>query len=699
MKKKKIELEKRIFILFFLITFLIVVVLILIEWQLAKYGIKQNEDINIRKIFSDYSYAQNDLMKKSLKILEEVASNQQILSAIRRKNYSEINKNISLYLSKPNTGNITIFNSKKDLLYGEKWDLTDRYIDRIFRNSYNKQIDNFFANYGNKIYCVSYKALFSRPEQLLCILINIENININNYNLGLYENAMLLALPLDESMLKDNKEIENRLNYLTQEITQMIVDKKSVQVSRSGFDMAFGLKIDYDIKEQPATVFIYKYDRDVYIFAQQSVLLFVIVLLAVTIMMISLLGNWFSKTISQPVKIISHRMQEIAANPSVIEPFEKNYRGVLGNMAETFNRMNKSLNEYSTNLKEYKEIADNLNSGIFWLDQNFAILLCNPNLADIFEQPDYKELLGKNFNSFVNLTDKQMKQALKNSISLHDLEIILGKKKKYVILKINSIQDDKGLKLVGNITDVTNQVKGIIAREALEMELIKSNKLAEIGRRVEGIVHNINSPLNTILGYAQLIKKENKNQKDIEKIVEAGKNIAHTVKGLLNKVRMDKSSMVRSVNINELINQELELCKHNLFFKHHVDLEVDLSDKLLEVKAVYGDISLCFSNLINNAIESLENRSNKFISVRTYQKENMVAIEIDDSVEGIKKENLELIFEPYFTTKKSKNSKGSGFGLGLAISKSIAEKYGGYIQVESQINLGSTFIIFLQSEK
>ncbi|MCK4694116.1 MAG: HAMP domain-containing histidine kinase, partial [Candidatus Cloacimonetes bacterium] len=235
--------------------------------------------------------------------------------------------------------------------------------------------------------------------------------------------------------------------------------------------------------------------------------------------------------------------------------------------------------------------------------------------------------------------------------------------------------------------------------EALEMELIKSNKLAEIGRRVEGIVHNINSPLNTILGYAQLIKKENKNQKDIEKIVEAGKNIAHTVKGLLNKVRMDKSSMVRSVNINELINQELELCMHNLFFKHHVDLEVDLSDKLLEVKAVYGDISLCLSNLINNAIESLENRSDKYISVRTYQKENMVAIEIDDSGEGIKKENLELIFEPYFTTKKSKNSKGSGFGLGLAISKSIAEKYGGYIQVESQINLGSTFIIFLQSKK
>ena len=116
MKKKKIGLEKRIFVIFFLITFLIVAVLILIEWQLAKYGIKQNEDINIRKIFSDYSYAQNDLMKKSLKILEEVASNQQILSAIIRKNYSEINKNISLYLSKPNTRNITIFNSKKDLL-------------------------------------------------------------------------------------------------------------------------------------------------------------------------------------------------------------------------------------------------------------------------------------------------------------------------------------------------------------------------------------------------------------------------------------------------------------------------------------------------------------------------------------------------------------------------------------------------------
>ena len=151
--------------------------------------------------------------------------------------------------------------------------------------------------------------------------------------------------------------------------------------------------------------------------------------------------------------------------------------------------------------------------------------------------------------------------------------------------------------------------------------------------------------------------------------------------------------MMRPININEIVSQELELCNHNLFFKHYVILETNLFKDLPEIKAVYSDISQCTANLINNAIESLKNSLEKYIGVRTYQTSDMVAIEIKDTGEGIKNEDLGKIFEPCFTTKVQKD--GSGFGLGLAISKSVAERYGGYITVKSNVGEGSIFTVFL----
>ncbi|MCD4795959.1 MAG: HAMP domain-containing histidine kinase [Candidatus Cloacimonetes bacterium] len=199
--------------------------------------------------------------------------------------------------------------------------------------------------------------------------------------------------------------------------------------------------------------------------------------------------------------------------------------------------------------------------------------------------------------------------------------------------------------------------------------------------------------MNSILGYAQLIKKDNKDNKDVDKIIDAGKNMAHSVKGLLNKVKKCNVSMMSPININELVTEELNLCNHNLFFKHYVILTKNLQKDLPEVKAVYGDISLCVANILNNAIESLKNSVDKNIKVRTYKTDKMIAIEIQDSGEGIAEKNFKKIFETYFTTKVGK--EGSGFGLGLAITKNIIERYNGKITMSSQLEIGTTFTILL----
>ncbi|MEA3476292.1 MAG: ATP-binding protein [Candidatus Cloacimonadota bacterium] len=432
---------------------------------------------------------------------------------------------------------------------------------------------------------------------------------------------------------------------------------------------------------------------------EQDYLVFLLVLLVATLIAIIILGKVFGRTIMQPIKRVSEKMQAIGENPLKYEPIPERYSGKLGDVVETFNAMNMSLSKYNRSLNEYKIITENLDSGIFWMNSDFNIILCNPSFMRIFELKNSEEIIGKNLNEFIKLNEKTIQDAKNDSITLPQLEINLPQRKnlpdkiKYVILNIRAVKDERKLKLVGSITNITKEVKERKARQALELELIKSNKLAEIGRRVEGIVHNINSPLNSILGYAQLIKKDIGDNKDIDKILESGKNISHSVKILLRKVKQDNISMMIPININELVKQELELCDHNLFFKHYVILETNFFKELPEIKAVYSEISQSFTNIINNAIESLKNSLEKLIFVRTYQTSDMIAIEVKDTGEGIKNEDLDKIFDPYYTTKGQKD--GGGFGLGLAISKSVAERYGGYISVKSEVGKGSTFTLFL----
>jgi len=426
---------------------------------------------------------------------------------------------------------------------------------------------------------------------------------------------------------------------------------------------------------------------------------FLLILLGATLIAIIILGKIFSRTIMQPIRKVSEKMKEISKNPSKFEPIPEKYSGKLGDMVETFNAMNMSLSKYNRSLNEYKIITENLDSGVFWMNSDFNIILCNPSFVHILELKNSAEIIGKNLNEFIKLNEKNIQDAKNDSITLPHLEINLPQREnlpdkiKYVILNIKAVNDEPKLRLVGSITDITKEVKERRARQALELELIKSNKLAEIGRRVEGIVHNINSPLNSILGYAQLIKKDIGDNEDIDKILESGKNISHSVKILLRKVKQDNISMMIPININELVKQELELCDHNLFFKHYVILETNFFKELPKIKAVYSEISQSFTSIMNNAIESLKNSVEKSVFVKTYQTSDMIAIEVKDTGEGIKNEDLDKIFEPYYTTKGQKD--GGGFGLGLAISKSVAERYGGHITVKSEVGKGSTFTLFL----
>jgi signal transduction histidine kinase len=687
---KNSDLEKRIFISYFFITFFLIILLLLIAWQVARWGINLYEKTNMEANITDFDVSRNNESLRMLGAVNEFTERDEIINATINKDTSIIDSELNKDMD-----NLTICDRQRNIWYGIQWDLIDKYLPQIYQHASQNQSGSFVASYGKRFYLISYSPCLAKTSQkdLLGIFIVSKRIELENFNLRTTQQIALF--PFDEEIdLVGIPEIESYADKITHLILEANETLSLSVLTRLNMEYAVAMTIFYDLQQKPSGVFLVCYRRYVNEFVQQSMLIFLLILLAFTLVIVSFFGNWFSRSILAPVKNVSTKMNEIASNPADLEILEKQYTGVLGDMVDAFNVMNIALAKHSKSLSDYKIITDNIQTGIFWLDDDFNIQLCNPSFLTITDSLNMDYAIGENLNEIIGLKIKIRKKISEGNNTFPDLKIKTKTGSlKYIILNIREEFSNTNIRYFGTMTDISKEHKAIKAKEALELELIKSNKLAEIGRNVEGIVHNLNSPLNSILGYSQLIKKGDKKLEDVSKIIDAGKIAAQIVKGLLDKVKRSSSSMIQPIDVNELIEQELELCNHNLFFKHYVILEKDMKTDLPKIGAIYGDISLCIANILNNAFDAMKDSVLKNLYVRTRNQNGAVCIEIEDTGCGITPANFDQIFEAYFSTKK--NTRASGFGLGLAISKNIIDKYKGEIMVNSLPDKGSKFTIIL----
>ena len=697
MKKKKRGLQKEILVLYLIFTFSLIFLLLFSMWQLNKFGISEFEYEKISRLLTNLKTIQHDHTTKLNNFTVGIANNPALITSVENQDVSTIHSILNSYNDHSLASYMALFDVKGAILYGEQWELVESFLPEMLSSAKQNTTQNFSASFSNKIFYFSYAPLYSENDQekiFSGLFLNVSQITPSE--IGAARNPQIFLLPFSVPLNSEQEILKKLIPDLDKKLPAVLKTKKRESVIRLNAETAVGLLISYDLFNEPAALTIFIYDRELNKFYRKSMVFFFLILAASSLVIVSFFSNWFIKRIMQPVKQISEKMQMIEKNPLSIENIEDEYSGELSNMISAFGSMNRSLVEYNKSLLEYKVLTDNIDIGVLWMDSKMNILICNPSAMDILELIHSDEIIGKNLSEFIQLDEDFISKAHEDSITIPSLEINLpGKKKfvKFVILNIKAVDDTIGLRMVATITDITHEINEKRAREALEMEIIKSNKLAEIGRRVEGVVHNMNSPLNSVLGYAQLIKKEYKDNEDVDKIIDAAKNISQSIKTLLRKVQQDNISMIRPIDINLLIEQELELLKHNLFFKHYVLLEKSLFKELPTVKAVYSDISQSFTNLVNNAIEAMHDSKERNIWVRTYQTSDFIAIEVRDSGEGIEERYYSKIFEPYYTSKKGKEQ--GGFGLGLAICKNIVERYGGYITVRSELGKGSTFTIFL----
>lgn len=254
---------------------------------------------------------------------------------------------------------------------------------------------------------------------------------------------------------------------------------------------------------------------------------------------------------------------------------------------------------------------------------------------------------------------------------------------------------------VGLFEEVEKQKKDLQSAldelKKTQVQLVQSEKMAALGQLVAGVAHEINTPLGAINSNTDMLvrcveKLEEGNSaalgmvKNILPITQDAIGRINTlVKSLKNFARLDEA-VLQEADLHEGILSTIDLIRHEI--KNRIEVVCDFGE-LPRVKCKPNAINQVFMNILVNAYQSIDNEGQ--ITITTGIEDGFAVVKIKDTGRGISAENLARIFDPGFTTK----GVGVGTGLGLSISYEIISEHNGEISAESEVGVGTEFVIRL----
>jgi two-component system, NtrC family, sensor kinase len=223
----------------------------------------------------------------------------------------------------------------------------------------------------------------------------------------------------------------------------------------------------------------------------------------------------------------------------------------------------------------------------------------------------------------------------------------------------------------------------------LEAELLQSEKLAGIGSFAAGIAHDINNPLQLILGLAENLTEERDLtavHEQAHEIIEAVKRTSAICRDLTRYSRRASPHEDVLVSVNGKLDEALKIARYASSF-HDIEM-IKQYQPDAAVKGNPDELLHVLVNLITNAVHAMEH-SGGTLTIETTVHDGQVDVRISDTGSGIAPDKIPEIFEPFFTTK----APGKGTGLGLYNVKTIVNKMHGTIAVDSRIDQGTTFTL------
>ncbi len=240
----------------------------------------------------------------------------------------------------------------------------------------------------------------------------------------------------------------------------------------------------------------------------------------------------------------------------------------------------------------------------------------------------------------------------------------------------------------------TAVLRDISQRKEMEREMRFMEKLANVGKAIAHVVHEIRKPLVVIGGFAMQVagcsalEQHEKERHKLQIVVDEVKRLEALLSGIRLLTRPPASSSKQSVQVNDLIRETLELLEPMLQGQK-VDVRTELSAEPVLIMGDPDQLKQVFLNLFQNALDAMEGTGS--LNVLTRNNALNAEIEIRDTGPGIPPELLDKIFDPFFTTKPE------GTGLGLAITSNIVHEHGGDISILP--GDGAVFLVSLPLKK
>lgn len=355
------------------------------------------------------------------------------------------------------------------------------------------------------------------------------------------------------------------------------------------------------------------------------------------------------------------------------------------------NELEKLVETISKGKYMWESTFDAIASPVMIVSEDYQIQRAN-KAAAFDAHVNVREMIGKKCYEVLAGFDQPCENCpLKNSLENLDsnqslLDTFPQNQKRYEVSSYPVKNVEGKWEVVLSYRDVTEE-------KALQGQLLRSEKMAAIGKLAGGVAHEINNPLGGILAFTQLVMRDlpedHISQNDLKQIEEATLRCKGIVQNLLDFSRQQETDVFSPTSLNEVVKKVIPFVSVQIK-KDPLDVVTDLADDLPMIHGSFQKLEQVMLNLIANAAQAMKGvdgllRINSFAD----KKNKKVILEISDNGCGITPENLDRIFDPYFTTK----DQGEGTGLGLAISYGIIEEHQGEIKVSSELGIGTKFTL------
>ena len=368
-------------------------------------------------------------------------------------------------------------------------------------------------------------------------------------------------------------------------------------------------------------------------------------------------------------------------------------------------------------LKRYQFMIESAHDAIFFKDLESRYITANDKTIEAFGLPR-EDVIGK--NDYDLMPDP--KEAQKN---VHDDQIVFksgksteifkhmtgadGNEYWFQAIKVPQFDNDgKVIGLVGIARDITERKRADEEKKKLEARLRQAQRMEAIGTLAGGVAHDLNNILSGIISYPELLllelPQDSPFRKPILEIKKSGEKAVATVQDLLTLARRGVA-VTEIVNLNHIISEYIKSPEHEKLqlFYPSTHVETRLETDLLNIMGSPVHLTKTVMNLITNAFEAILNGGKVSISTRNQyvdkpikgydevREGDYVVLKVADDGIGMSPENMEHIFEPFYTKKVMGKS---GTGLGMAVVWGAVRDHDGYIDIQSNTGKGTTFTLY-----